>query len=90
MDWKKLLAVPAALLLLLVAITACKEDEEETTSESMSGDVEFSIPYYVLKGEIVTMSASGIIEPREVTYKWYVSGVYLDTLNTPTITIHQS
>ena len=87
MDWKKLLAVPAALLLLLIAITACKEDEEETTSESMSGDVEFSIPYYVLKGEIVTMSASGIIDPREVTYKWYVSGVYLDTLNTPTVTI---
>ena len=86
-DWKKLLAVPATLLLLLVAMTACKAEEEETTEESMSGEVTFSIPYYVLKGETVTMSASGIIDPREVTYKWYVSGVYLDTLNSNIVTV---
>ena len=88
MDWKRLLAVPAALLLLLAVTGACKkEEEEEATGESMSGVVEFSIPYYVLKGEIVTMTASGIIDPREVTYKWYVSGVFIDTLSTSTVSV---
>jgi len=87
MDWKKLLAVPATLLALLVAMTACKATEEETKDDSMSGSVEFSIPYYVLKGETVTMTASGIIDPHEVIYKWYVSGVYLDTLNSRSVTI---
>ena len=88
MVWKKLWLLPATCLLLLAALAACKEDEEETvTGNSMSGVIEYKIPYYVLKGETVTMTASGIIDPREVTYKWYVSGVYTDTLTAPTITI---
>ena len=88
MDWKKLWLLPATLLLLLAAMTACKEtEEEETTGKSMSGLVEYSIPYYVLKGETVTMTASGILDPVDVTYKWYVSGVYIDTLTSPTISV---
>lgn len=87
MDWKKLRVLPA-LLLLLVAAVACKEDEEEeTTGEAMSGVIEYDIPYYVLKGETVTMTATGIIDPAEVSYKWYVSGLYVDTLTSPTVTI---
>lgn len=88
MDWKKLLAVPAALLMLLAVTGACKkEEEEEESGKSMSGVVEFSIPYYVLKGETVTMSATGIIDPTDVIYKWYVSGVFTDTLSTSVVSI---
>lgn len=88
MDWKKLWLLPATLMLLLAAVVSCKEDEEEeTTGMSMSGLVEYTIPYYVLKGETVTMSASGILDPRDVTYKWYISGVYIDTLVSPTISV---
>lgn len=88
MDWKKLLAVPAALLMLLAVTGACKkEEEEDATGESMSGVVEFSIPYYVLKGETVTMSATGIIDPADVIYKWYISGIYTDTLSTGIVSV---
>jgi len=53
----------------------------------MSGTVTYDIPYYVLKGETVTMSASGVIYPKEVYYKWYISGLYTDTLNASKITV---
>lgn len=72
---------------LLAGFVACKEEEEETTPGSMSGSVVYDIPYYVLKGETVTMSASGVIYPDDVYYKWYVSGVYSDTLTGNTITV---
>ena len=88
MDWKKLWTLSTALLLLLAATVACKDDEEEdVTGESMSGVIEYSIPYYVLKGELVTMTASGIIDPVDVSYKWYITGLYLDTLSFSTITV---
>lgn len=81
-------ALSAVLLALLVTLPACKtETEEETTSASMSGEVEFSIPSYVLKGETVTMSATGVIDPAIVSYKWYINGIYTDTLTSPTITV---
>lgn len=74
--------------LILVSLFACtKEDEEDHTPGTMSGTVVHDIPYYVLKGETVTMSASGVIYPKDVYYKWYVSGVYSDTLSTNSITI---
>ena len=74
-------------LALFCGLSACKEEEEETTSESMSGAVLFDIPYYVLKGETVTMSASGVIYPETVNYKWFISGVISDTLSVNTITV---
>ena len=74
-------------LALFCGLSACKEEEEETTAESMSGAVIFDIPYYVLKGETVTMSASGVIYPETVNYKWFVSGVISDTLSVNTITV---
>ena len=53
----------------------------------MSGSVLFDIPYYVLKGETVTMSASGIIYPETAYYKWYITGVYSDTLSVSSVTV---
>ena len=64
------LALLALVLFALTAVTACKqEEEEEETPGSMSGTIVYDIPYYVLKGETVTMTASGIIYPKEVFYK---------------------
>ena len=88
MDLIKKFCPLALLALVLIALTACKqEEEEEDTPGSMSGTIVYDIPYYVLKGETVTMTASGIIHPKEVFYKWYISGVYSDTLTAPTITV---
>lgn len=88
MDLIKKFCLLVAALLMVSGLVACKEEEEEeATPDSMSGSVVYDIPYYVLKGETVTMSASGIIYPRDVYYKWYVSGVYSDTLTAPTITV---
>lgn len=88
MDFLKRFCLFVAALSLAFGLVACKEvEEEETTSESMSGTVTYDIPYYVHKGETVTMTASGIIHPKDVYYKWYVSGVYSDTLTAPTITV---
>lgn len=75
------------VLALAAGLVSCKEEEEETTLPSMSGEVTYDIPYYVLKGETVTMSASGIIYPEDAYYKWYISGVYSDTLVGNTITV---
>lgn len=75
------------VLALFCGLVACKEEEKETTLPSMSGTVTFDIPHYVLKGETVTMSASGIIYPTEVYYKWYIAGVYSDTLSFRTVTV---
>lgn len=75
-------------LMLLLSLVSCKKVEEETVDPgSMSGTVVFDVPYYVLKGETVTMTASGIINPKDAYYKWYVSGVYIDTLTSNTITV---
>ena len=73
---------------LLACVFSCAEkEEEEITSESMSGTIVYDIPYYVLKGETVTMSASGIIFPKEVIYKWYIPGVYADTLSARKVSV---
>ena len=74
--------------LVLLSLLSCKKaEEEETTSDSMSGTIVFDVPYYVLKGETVTMTASGVIHPKDVTYRWFVSGVYIDSLSRRTITV---
>ena len=76
------------LAVVLAGAASCAEkEEEETTSESMSGSIVYDIPYYVLKGETVTMSASGILYPKEVIYKWYIPGIYQDTLAAPKVTV---
>ena len=76
------------VLALASGLVSCKEkEEEETTLPTMSGEVKYDIPYYVLKGETVTMTASGIIHPADAYFKWYVSGVYVDTLVGNTITV---
>ena len=80
------LVVFAALFSGLVSCKAAEEEEE--TSESMTGNVTFNIPYYVLKGETVTMTASGILYPKDLMYRWFVSGVYEDSLSTSTISVH--
>ena len=73
---------------LLLSLLSCKKvEEEETKSDSMSGVVAFNIPYYVLKGETVTMSASGVIYPKEARYRWYINNVYVDSLYRQTITV---
>ena len=79
-----------ALALILVsslAAVSCKQEEEETTQESMAGSITYDIPYYVLKGETVTMSVSGVVYPVDTYYKWFISGVYSDTLATNPVTV---
>ncbi len=77
-----------AVAALFLGLSGCKaEEEEEAQSETMTGSVTFDIPYYVLKGETVTMSASGIIYPKDVTYHWYISGVYDDSLSFQKISV---
>ena len=77
-----------AVTALLAGAAACsEEEEEETTSESQSGSVVCDIPYYVLKGETVTMTASGIIYPKDVKYKWYIPDICPDTLASRTVTV---
>jgi hypothetical protein len=57
----------ALMSLVLLSLLSCKKaEEEEETHESMSGTVTFDVPYYVLKGETVTMTASGIFYPRRL------------------------
>ena len=88
MDWMKKTALYSLLVLLLVSAFSCRTaEEEEVTGESMSGAIDFDVPYYVHKGQTVTMRASGITYPRDAYYKWYVSGVYADTLTSNVITV---
>ena len=78
----------ALMVLVVLGLVSCKKaEEEEVTPDSMSGTIVFDVPYYVLKGETVTMTASGISYPQEPEYKWFVSGVYTDSLFRRTITV---
>lgn len=78
-----------AVVALLAGVSACAEEEEEEILKNyMYGVVDFDIPAYVPKGELVTMSADGIITPSKgVIYKWFISGVYNDTLALQKITV---
>ena len=76
-----------AALVLLSLISCKKAEEEEETSDSMSGTIVFDVPYYVLKCETVTMTASGVIHPKDVVYRWYIPGIYADSLSLRTVTV---
>ena len=76
-----------AALVLLSLLSCKKAEEEEETSDSMSGTIVFDVPYYVLKCETVTMTASGVIHPKDVTYRWYIPGIYVDSLARRTVTV---
>lgn len=77
------------LAALAVLTTACSKDdeEEESTKEYMSGSVEYSLESYVAKGDMVTMSASGITTPADPVYKWYIPGIQSDSLHARKVTI---
>lgn len=72
----------------LVLMTACTaEDEETETKYYMSGTVQNDAPSYVLKGELVTITGSGIFLPQDPQYKWYFSGLLSDTLTANKVTV---
>lgn len=78
----------ALTAMVLLSLLSCKKtEEEEVKPDSMSGTIVFDVPYYVLKGETVTMTASGVIYPKEVAYRWFISSVYPDSLSRRTITV---
>lgn len=82
-----LFAILFTALFCLCIFSCKKEEEEEEILEDMSGEVEFSIPHYVLKGEVVTMEAYGILDPQDAQYRWYVSGLYEDSLKSAKVTV---
>ena len=60
-----------ALSFLAVAVSCKKDDDSGTTySDSMTGTLSFDISQYLLVGETVTIDATGITEPDDVTYTW--------------------
>lgn len=74
-------------VLVLPLLVSCSEEEEETeTKPSMVGSVTFDLPEYVLKNEVVTMTASGIAYPENVNYKWFSLRLTPDSLAFTTIT----
>ena len=77
-----------ALVLLITGLVACEEEtEEEYSADTMTGTVVCDVPYFVMKGETVTLTASGIEYPTDVTYRWHIGGVYVDTLAANTVTV---
>lgn len=84
---RTLLNICLAAFAALVLLGSCKkEEEEETLLNIMVGEVTFDIPNYLLKNDYYTTSATGIIEPEGVLYKWVVNNSS-DTLVGQTVTL---
>lgn len=82
---KYFLVLFAASVSLFAACTA--EEVEEVTYSYMSGSVKNDAPEYVLKGDLVTISGTGIIYPEKPRFKWYFSGLLADTLTAERVTL---
>ncbi|MBQ9475081.1 MAG: hypothetical protein IJU69_02345 [Bacteroidales bacterium] len=69
-----------AAFAVLMAATSCKKEDETETKPSLEGDLAFDLPEYVLKGDIITLEASGITYPEDIVYKWYSSTLLSDSV----------
>ncbi|MBR5055651.1 MAG: hypothetical protein IKX03_00490, partial [Bacteroidales bacterium] len=76
----------AALAVIIVA-ASCKKEEETETKPSLNGDLTFDLPEYVLKGDVVTLEAGGIIYPENIVYKWSATSMLADTVIAKRITV---
>ena len=59
----------------LVAAAACKKDEDETNVVYLKGSLKFSVPEFILPGEVLKMTPSGLTHPDngEIGYCWKVT-----------------
>ena len=59
----------------LVAAAACKKDEDETNVVYLKGSLNFSVPEFILPGEVLKMTPSGLTHPDngEIGYCWKVT-----------------
>ena len=67
--------------------SSCKKDSNEATKPYMEGEVQFEFPEFVGELKDVTVTASGITKPADVTYKWVSSSMFSDTLVGTTVTV---
>lgn len=75
-------------LLALPVFVSCDDEEETETKPSLIGSVTFDIPEYLRCGDMITLTATGIVYPEDVmTYKWYSSVINEDTLSLATVTL---
>ena len=64
---------------ILITLPACKDKEEETTTkEYLTGSLSFTVPAYVQKGEVYSLTPSGVKNPgtgesSDVGYYWTTS-----------------
>ena len=59
----------------LVAAAACKKDEDETIVVYLDGTLKFSVPEFILPGEVVKMTPTGLTHPDdgEIGYCWKIT-----------------
>ena len=78
-----------ALLLLpaLVVAAGCSKDKEDETKPYMYGSVTFDLPAYALRGQLLTLTASGIQHPSEVEYRWYAPSMAADSIRGTSVTL---
>lgn len=73
-----------------LSVCSCNKSEEETvaTYRYMDGRVDFSFPSFVVRNEILTMTAGGITYPENPSYKWLMDKhLYADTLHARSVTV---
>ncbi len=85
----KFLKILTAMLMFAVATVACEEEEEEY--ESMSGNLSFDFPEYVIVGQEVSSYISGIVTPSNPRYFWVshdmdIKGTESDTIYSQSVT----
>ncbi|MFA7116939.1 MAG: FISUMP domain-containing protein [Bacteroidales bacterium] len=61
-----------------IIIISCSDDDESTTPY-MTGSITFDYPMYVMAGDVLSMEASGILDPTDPTYYWISSSDYFFT-----------
>lgn len=70
-------ALQLAAIALLALATGCKgDDDDESTSQYMSGTLAFSVPSYVLPGDVLNPVPGGVTAGgNDIGYYWTVSPV---------------
>lgn len=66
---------------LALSILSCNESSTDTTSEYMDGVMVMDLPSYIIAGETLTMSVSGITSPTSgISYTWVTPNFGADSV----------
>lgn len=69
-------------LVLTFIPESCKKDDETTTYLSMTGSINFDLPTFTIPGQVLDLTARGIIAPKDAEYYWFSRSLDISDIDT--------